>query len=71
MADLLEIYKKNIEVVLATMGTFKSDKVVSKNPEINAENKEFIRNHMLRIYSGNVDVDILNKAIDELLPYLY
>lgn len=69
--ELLEIYKKEIEVFLATMGIYKGDKIINNNPEINAENKEFIKSHMQKMFSGNLNVGILNKAIDELLPYLY
>lgn len=69
--ELLEIYKKEIEVFLATMGIYKGDKIINNNPEINAENKKFIKSHMEKMFSGNLNVGILNKAIDELLPYLY
>ena len=69
--DLLEAYKKEIEAFLATMGIYKGDKIKNNNPEINAKNKEFIKKHMQKMFSGNLNVGILHKAIDELLPYLY
>lgn len=71
MIDLLELYQKEIEVVSGTMGIYKGDKIVNKNPNINAENKEFIKNHMQKIFAGNLNTDILNEAIDNLLPYLF
>ena len=69
--EILEMYKKEIEVFLATVGIYKGDKIINNNPEINAKNKEFIKEHMQKLFSGNLNVGILNKAIDELLPYLY
>lgn len=69
--NLLEVYKTEIEIFLATMGIFKGDKIINDNSEINAENKEFIKSHMQKMFSHNLNVGILNKAIDELLPYLY
>lgn len=69
--NLLEVYKKEIEIFLATMGIFKGDKIINNNSKANAETKEFIKKQMQKMFSGNLDEDILNKAIDELLPYLY
>ena len=69
--DLIEIYKKEIEVFLGTMSIHKGDKIINNNSAINAENKEFIRKYMQKMFANNLNVDILNKAIDELLPYLY
>lgn len=71
MVNLLELYKKEIEVFLATMGIYRSDKVINERAEMDDRNREFIKKQMLKIFAGNLDIDLLNKAIDELLPYLY
>lgn len=71
MENLLELYKKEIEVFLATMGIYRSDKVINERAEMDDRNREFIKKQMLKIFAGNRDIDLLNKAIDELLPYLY
>lgn len=69
--SLLEAYKEDIRTFLATMDIYVGDKIINNNPEINAKNKDFIKNHMQKMFANNLNVDILNKAIDELLPYLY
>ncbi len=69
--DLIEIYKKEIENFLGTMGIYKGNKIINNNPAINAENKEFIKKYMQKMFANNLNIDILNKAIDEMLPYLY
>ena len=69
--DMLELYKKEIELFLSTLGIYKGDKEINKNEQLNAENKKFIKEKMMKIHSGNFDEDVLNMAIDQLLPYLY
>ena len=69
--NLLEVYKTEIEIFLATMGIFKSYKIINSNSKDNAETKEFIKKQMQKMFSGNLDGDVLNEAIDDLLPYLY
>ena len=69
--NLLEVYKREIEIFLATMGIFKGDKIINNNSKANAETKEFIKKHMQKMCSSNLNDDVLNEAIDELLPYLY
>ena len=69
--DLLEIYKKEIEVFLGTMGIYKGDKIINNDLAINAENKGFIKKYMQKMFADNLNIDMLNQAIDEILPYLY
>ena len=43
MVNLLELYKKEIEVFLATMGIYRSDKVINERAEMDDRNREFIK----------------------------
>lgn len=71
MREIIELYKKEIEVFLATLSIFKGNKAINSNKELNVENKEFIKQKFTQLKSGNVNEEALNLAIDELLPYLY
>ena len=66
--SLLEAYKEEIRTFLATMDIYVGDKIINNNPEINAKNKEFIKNHMQKMFANNLNVDILNKDYD-MVPY--
>mgnify|MGYP007121295324 CR=1 FL=1 len=68
--DVIEGYKKQIEILLRPLYIVKVDTVVNKDSETNAKNKNFIKEKMNRIYGANVDEKLMNQAIDELLPYL-
>lgn len=67
---VVEAYKKQLEMFLAPMGIEKGDKFIKDNESINDGNKNFLREKMLRMNSGNVEGRLLDIAIDELLPYL-
>lgn len=71
MRETIELYKKELEVFLATLLIFKGNKVINSDKALNAENKEFIKKKFTQLKSGNVNEVALNIAIDELLPYLY
>lgn len=71
MRETIELYKKELEVFLATLSIFKGNKVINSDKALNAENKEFIKKKFTQLKSGNVNEVALNIAIDELLPYLY
>ncbi len=71
MREIIELYKKEIEVFLATLSIFKGNKVINSDKTLNAENKEFIKQKFTQLKSGNINEVALNIAIDELLPYLY
>ncbi len=71
MRETIELYKKELEVFLATLSIFKGNKVINSDKTLNAENKEFIKKKFTQLKSGNVNEVALNIAIDELLPYLY
>lgn len=68
--DVIEGYKKQIEIFLRPLNIVKVDTVVNKDSETNAKNKNFIKEKMNRIYGANVYEKLMNQAIDELLPYL-
>ena len=70
MCNLCEIYKKEIEIFLGTMGVVKGDKIINTDTTLNKENAKFIKEKMLQLKSNNCDEKILDKAIEELLPYL-
>ncbi len=69
--EIVKLYEKEIEIVLATMGTFKSKSICNTDPNKMKDDRDFIISHMMRIKSGNIDRDILEKAVDNLLPYLF
>ena len=71
MKEIIELYKKEIELFLATLSIFKGHKVINSDKTLNAENKEFIKQKFTQLKSGNINEVALNIAIDELLPYLY
>ena len=71
MRETIELYKKELEVFLATLSIFKGNKVINSDKTLNAENKEFIKQKFTQQKSGNINEVALNIAIDELLPYLY
>lgn len=71
MKEIIELYKNEIEIFLATLSIFKGNKVVNLDKTLNAENKAFIKKKFTQIKGGNIKEEALDKAIDELLPYLY
>ena len=68
--ELLESYKKTIELFLGTSGVYKGIENVNKDSKNLENEKTFIRDKVIRMKAGNVDEKILDQAIDELLPYL-
>ena len=68
--DIIEIYKKEIELFLQTLNIRKGDTIINTDPNINLKNKEFILLKMDELKAGNYRRDLMNTAIDELLPYL-
>lgn len=68
--DTIELYKKNIEMLLSTLNIFKCETKVNINERIKEENIKFLKKEMLKIYSGNCNEKLLEKAINELYPYL-
>ena len=71
MNPIIEAYEKEIEIFLATMSIFKGTRIMNDNNPNEKENKKFIKTKFLQMKSGNIDEKILDKAIDELYPYLY
>ncbi len=69
--EIVEMYKKEIEEYLTTLSIYKGEKIINKDKQLNAENFRFIKRMFIRMKSGNVDEKLLDKAINELLPYLY
>ena len=67
----LEGYKKEIEIFLATMSIFKGTRVMNNNKLNEEQNKRFIKTQFIQMHSDNVDEKTLDRAIDELYPYLY
>ena len=63
-------YKTEIEMFLSTMNIFKSNSIKNIDKELNTKNKKFIIDKIKEINSGNVDMEALEMAVDELLPYL-
>ena len=68
---LIEIYKKQILIFLRTMNIYLGDTIVNVDERLNHINKDFIKKKMNQIYSGNLNENELNAAIDELMPYLF
>lgn len=71
MDDLLVIYKKELEMYLATLSIFVGDKIVNIDQKLNEENRQFIKKKFFQLKANNVDEAVLDLALDELLPYLY
>lgn len=69
--DVIELYKKELEVFLATLGIFKGQEIVNKDQGLNEDNSRFIKQKYIQMKSGNVNVKILDIAINELMPYLF
>ena len=69
--DVIELYKKELEVFLATLGIFKGQEIVNKDQELNEDNSRFIKQKYIQMKSGNVNVKFLDIAIKELMPYLF
>lgn len=68
--DIIEIYKKEIELFLGTLGIFKGNSIINIDEIKNAENKKFIKQKMSEMKAGNFNNELMDTAIDELLPYL-
>mgnify|MGYP006916113218 CR=1 FL=1 len=68
--EIIEIYKKEIELFLGMLSIRKGNTIINTNSEINLKNKEFILSKMDELKAGNYQRDLMNLAIDELLPYL-
>lgn len=69
--DVIELYKKEIEVFLATLGIFKGKVIVNKDKKLNENNSQFIKEKFIQMKSGNVNEKLLDIAINELMPYLF
>ena len=69
--DIIELYKKELEIFLATLGIFKGKVIVNKDKKLNEENSQLIKNKYIQMKSGNVNVKLLEIAINELIPYLF
>ena len=67
---IVEIYKKELEVFLATLDIYKGNVPINNDEKLNAENKEWMKKQFIRIKGGNVEESALNQALDELWPYL-
>ncbi|MCR4661625.1 MAG: hypothetical protein K5765_06455 [Clostridia bacterium] len=68
--DTIEKYKKELEEFLSTLGIFKSTVIVNRDKKNYEENAQFIKKMYIRMKSGNVDIKLLDIAINELIPYL-
>lgn len=68
--DVIELYKKEIEVFLSTLGIFKGKVIVNKDKKLNENNSQFIKKKFIQMRSGNVNEKLLDIAVDELIPYL-
>ena len=69
--DLIELIKGELLLFLGTMHIEISDtKDENLDTTIEEENKRFIKNKFLQIKSGNVREDLLDRALDEIYPYL-
>ena len=69
--DVIELYKKEIEVFLATLGIFKGKVIVNKDKKLNENNSQFIKEKFIQMRSGNVNEKLLDIAINELMPCLF
>lgn len=70
MATIKEVYMKEIEVYLEILGITKQNHVVNHPECISDVFQKDLKNRFLRMTSGNVDEEILNQAIEEIVPYL-
>lgn len=68
--DIIEIYKKEIELFLGSLDIFKGETIINTDSVKNAENKRFIKQKMRNIKGGDFNDKLMDIAIDELLPYL-
>ena len=69
--DLIELIKRELLIFLGTMNIIMADtKDGNLDMTIEKENKEFIKRKFLEINAGNVRKDLLDKAIDDIYPYL-
>lgn len=68
--EIIELYKKEIELFLAPLHIVKGETIINTEANLNDQNKAFIKQKMNEIKAGNFDKDLMDKAIDELLPYL-
>ncbi len=68
---IIELYKKELEFFLSTLGISKSTIIINKDKKLNDENSQFIKQKYIQIKSGNVNVKLLDIAINELIPYLF
>lgn len=55
MELLVELYKKELEVFLATIGIFEGEKRINTNEQLNNENKAWLKKKFIQLKSGNVD----------------
>lgn len=70
-SEVIDLYKKDLEVFLATLGIFKGKVIVNKDKKLNEENSRFIKNKYIQMKSGNVNKELLDIATNELIPYLF
>lgn len=68
--DIVKCYEKEIELFLGTMGIFKGNRAYNTNFDKIKSNRDFIINKMIKIKAGNIDRVALEKAVDNLLPFL-
>ena len=68
--DIIELYKKELEIFLATLDIKKGSEIVNIDKKLNEENSRFLKMKYIQMKSGNVDEKLLDIAIDELMPYL-
>ena len=52
------------------MGIFKGNRAYNTNFDKSKSNRDFIINKMIKIKAGNIDRIALEKAVDNLLPFL-
>ena len=71
MTELVDLYKKELEIFLSTLSIYKGDGIINTDETLNEENRRFIKEKFIRLKSGNVDESVLDKALDALIPYLY
>lgn len=67
---LVEMYKKEVLLFLATMGITLGNTIINTDENTNQQNKAFIKGKMNQILSGNFRQTEMDMAIDELIPYL-
>lgn len=67
---IIELYKKELEIFLATLDIKKGSEKVNNDKKLNEENHRFLKMKYIQMKSGNVNETLLDIAIDELMPYL-